>query len=361
MPEASVPEASRPPDRVADDSELTGSETIRGMKSWVTVGSGDIDRMVGRLFLDVGHRSRNLSAFWVLLFLSAVIATAGVVADSTATVIGAMIVAPLMTPILGTALGVVLADRRRIRASLIMVLLGAAAVITIAFLFGLTVQGEVVASNNSQVASRVSPRLVDLIAALATGLVGAFALLRSDVSDTLPGVAIAISLVPPLAVVGLTLESGAPDQALGALLLFGTNVAAIIATGMALLLYANVRAAAHASAVPVGALGAKAVLSVAVALVAVALPLGVGSWHVIQEQRLIAQAKPVAEKWAKEQGWSLTQVSVRRGELQVSALGLPPKASDKALRAALDEAGLGDVEVSVTLVLGGTRQLRSGP
>ena len=70
------------------------------------------------------------------------------------------------------------------------------------------------------------------LVALATGVVGSFALVRRDISDTLPGVAIAISLVPPLAVVGLTLESGAPDQARGALLLFITNVAAILATGV---------------------------------------------------------------------------------------------------------------------------------
>jgi uncharacterized membrane protein len=63
---------------------------------------------------------------------------------------------------------------------------------------------------NSQVAARGHPRIVDLVAALATGAVGSIALARSDISDTLPGVAIAISLVPPLAVVGLTLESGAP-------------------------------------------------------------------------------------------------------------------------------------------------------
>jgi hypothetical protein len=67
---------------------------------------------------------------------------------------------------------------------------------------------------------------VDLVAALATGAVGSVALARSDISDTLPGVAIAISLVPPLAVAGLTLESGVPSQSLGAFLLFVTNVAA---------------------------------------------------------------------------------------------------------------------------------------
>ena len=68
------------------------------------------------------------------------------------------------------------------------------------------------AETNSQVAGRVNPRLVDLLAALATGAVGSIALARDDISDTLPGVAIAVSLVPPLAVVGLTLESGAPAR-----------------------------------------------------------------------------------------------------------------------------------------------------
>jgi|tagenome__1003787_1003787.scaffolds.fasta_scaffold20968041_4 uncharacterized membrane protein len=106
----------------------------------------------------------------------------------------------------------------------------------------------VLASNNSQVAGRVSPTLIDLLTALATGAVGAFALVRSDVSGTLPGVAIAISLVPPLAVVGITLESGAPHQSLGALMLFGTNVAAIIATGTGVLQLFRIREVARGRA-----------------------------------------------------------------------------------------------------------------
>jgi hypothetical protein len=90
----------------------------------------------------------------------------------------------------------------------------------------------VVAATNGQVAARVTPRLVDLVAALATRAVGSVALARPDVSDTLPGVAIAIALVPPLAVAGLTLRSGLPGQCLGALLLFAANVAAILASGI---------------------------------------------------------------------------------------------------------------------------------
>lgn len=314
--------------------------------------------MIDKLFLDVGDRSRNLSAFWVLLLLASVIASAGVVADSTATVIGAMIVAPLMTPILGTAVAIVLADSRQVRSCLGLVVVGALAVVAVGFLLGLAVQTEVVASSNAQVAARVSPKLIDLVAALATGLVGAFALLRSDVSDTLPGVAIAISLVPPLAVVGLTLESGAVDQAWGALLLFGTNVAAIIATGTALLLLAHLRTAAREGGYPVGDLGVRPVAAVALAVAVVAVPLGIGSWHVIQEQVLIARAKPVAVRWADEQGWKMTDISVHRGVLHVSALGAPPGARERALRAALDDAGMSDVEVSVELMFGSSNRLR---
>jgi uncharacterized hydrophobic protein (TIGR00271 family) len=176
----------------------------------------------------VRHR---LSRFWILITLASIIAAAGVAADSTATVIGAMIVAPLMTPIFGTMLSVVLADRRNLARSLLLVAGGGLVAIAIGWLSGLVVVNDVIAETNSQVASRVHPRLVDLIAALATGAVGSVALVRCDISDTLPGVAIAISLVPPLGVVGFTFEAGKPDQALGAFLLFLTNVAAILGGG----------------------------------------------------------------------------------------------------------------------------------
>src|SRR3954454_20354185 len=101
-----------------------------GLMRVVAVSGADIDRMADRLFLE-GRRKQ--SAFWVLLTLAAIIAGSGVVADSDATVIGAMIVAPLMTPILGTALAVVLADRARILRGVTTVLAGAALVVALGF------------------------------------------------------------------------------------------------------------------------------------------------------------------------------------------------------------------------------------
>jgi len=84
-------------------------------------------------------------------------------------------------------------------------------------------------ATSSQVHSRTSPRLGDLLAAIATGLAGSFAIMRKDLGDALPGVAIAISLVPPLVVVGVCVGSGKLFHALGAMILFSSNVAAMIA------------------------------------------------------------------------------------------------------------------------------------
>ncbi|GAA4897199.1 hypothetical protein GCM10023203_59850 [Actinomycetospora straminea] len=321
---------------------------------FVRVTEADLDRMTGKLYL--GDRAAR-SAFWVLLTLAAVIAAAGVVADSTATVIGAMIVAPLMTPILGTALAVVLADRRQVLRSAIVVVAGAVLVVAVGYLSGLLSPVPEIAATNSQVASRIAPELVDLVAALATGAVGAFALVRSDVSDTLPGVAIAISLVPPLVVVGATLESGAPDQAAGALLLFGTNVTAIVATGTAVLGASRVRAVAMAAGRPVGRLRARTVVVVGALLVAVAVPLGVGSYQTFRGQEVLTAAQPAVQGWARAQSWQVVDVTWSQGVLQVVAAGPPPPADVAALRRALDEAGLAAVPARLSEVLGGTREL----
>ena len=325
------------------------------------MGPDDITRMSTSLFVTRrDDERRSWSAFWVLLLLAAVIASAGVVSDSTATVIGAMIVAPLMKPILGTALALVLAQSRQLRDCVLLVLVGAVSVVVIAFALGLAVPTEVTAETNSQVAGRVSPRLIDLIAALATGAVGAFALVRWDVADTLPGVAIAISLVPPLAVVGLTLESGAPEQSLGALLLFATNVAAIIATGTAVLLLYRVRDVAQQGGLTVGRLRGASLVVVVVTLLLIAVPLTVGSLQVYRQQMTIAAAQPVADAWADAEGWQVVTMSFTGSTLQITALGRPPEADATSLRRDLDEAGLADVDTRVTLVVGGSQDLPGG-
>ena len=122
-----------------------------------SLAQDDLQRMRDQLFFEGPERNRRLSRFWLLLPLSAVIASAGVVSDSTATVIGAMIVAPLMTPILGIVLAVILTDAKNLRWSVLLVLAGAGAVIALAWILGLFIPYPIVAATNGQVAARITP------------------------------------------------------------------------------------------------------------------------------------------------------------------------------------------------------------
>jgi uncharacterized hydrophobic protein (TIGR00271 family) len=308
----------------------------------------DLARMRDHLLFDGDDRRRKLSRFWALLLLSAVIASAGVVADSTATVIGAMIVAPLMVPIMGTVLAVVTGDQKNLTQSVAMVVGGAAAAIGVGYLFGVFSPIAIVSETSSQVASRVSPRLIDLIAALATGAVGAFAQCRADVSDTLPGVAIAISLVPPLAVVGLTLEGGQADEALGALLLFLTNVAAILVMGcIVMALFGVHRLAVESEGRTLNRRNA-ALVVVALVLV-VAVPLAAATAKVVSENANLIEIADVAAPWARDADWRLVDVSRREDYYAVRVAGPLPAPDTEVLAELLEAEGLDRSQVVVYL------------
>ncbi len=323
-----------------------------------SVQPSDVERMANKTLLSYGANTRaKYSQFWILLALAGVIATAGVVSDSTATVIGAMIVAPLMTPILGSAFALVLADRHRMARSLLVVVGGALLVIAMGYAAGLLDTLNVATEGNSQVSGRVNPKLIDLVAALATGLVGAFALVRSDVADTLPGVAIAISLVPPLSVIGLTFQEGLYDDALGATLLFLTNVTAIIFTATMVLLYYRVRDTAKEMGVPVGTLSGKTLAAVIGVVVLIALPLSYQTGRLFQANTLRVAVGPIARDWAQANDWQVVNVEVAGNVLSVTALGAPPQISTEDLRTSLDDAGYEEVDLQVELVVGGVQSL----
>jgi uncharacterized hydrophobic protein (TIGR00341 family) len=181
--------------------------------------------------LGYGDTASRQSAFWTMLVLSGVIATAGVISNSTATVIGAMIIAPLGTPIMGMAFGVIIAESRTLRRAAAFVFFGMLVVITIGMFGSLLIPASTDLLANPQISGRTSPTLIDMLAAVATGFAGAVGLARRDVSDVLPGVAIAISLVPPLAVVGICLGEQDIALAIGAFLLFASNVLAMVVAG----------------------------------------------------------------------------------------------------------------------------------
>jgi uncharacterized hydrophobic protein (TIGR00271 family) len=313
-----------------------------------SITTTDLSRMRDHLFFDGPDASRKQSRFWVLLVLATIIASAGVAGDSTATVIGAMIVAPLMTPIMGTVLAIAVGERNNLVRSALMVLGGALVAVALGYVFGLLVPTDIVAETSSQVAGRVNPRLVDLVAALATGLVGAFAQCRADVSDTLPGVAIAISLVPPLVVVGLTLEAGAATEALGALLLFTTNVAAILLAGsVVMVLFGVHRKAAKVAGHELNRRNAWLVVGAMVLVIAV--PLVGASTRVATQERNRFLIKDVADDWAEAAGWRLVTVDAQALSYTIRVAGSAPAPDPADLEAALDAEGLGGLDIVVYL------------
>jgi uncharacterized membrane protein len=227
----------------------------------------------------------------MLITLASIIAAAGVAADSTATVIGAMIVAPLMTPILGTMLSVVLADRTNLTRSLLHVAGGAV-------------------------------------------------------------VAIAISLVPPLSVVGFTFEAGKLGQSLGASLLFLTNVAAILGSGMVVMaLYGIHRLVAPTAGPEQPTINRRnAVIAVAAMVVAVSIPLAATSVTVIRDTQREVQTLAAARSFGEAVGWTTGNITTRNGVVLVHMEGPPPLPNTDRLRTDLEERGVDPSEVHVELV-----------
>lgn len=180
------------------------------------------------IYHDIHQNASPSANYYVLISLSCVIATLGVVVNSPAVVIGAMLVAPLMSPILAFALSIVLGDARLLRSAMQAVLQGTLAAVGISMILGWLSPYDVV---TPEMAARTQPTLLDLGIALASGAAGAYAVAREEVSAALPGVAIAAALMPPLSVVGLGLSIGRWDMAGGALLLFLTNLISITLAG----------------------------------------------------------------------------------------------------------------------------------
>jgi uncharacterized hydrophobic protein (TIGR00271 family) len=178
--------------------------------------------------------------YFVMIGLSAIIATYGLLQDSSAVIIGAMLVAPLFTPILALSLALVQADMRLLRLAVEATLKGIALAIGIAVL--LTALSPL-RGVTSEIAARSQPNLFDLAVALASGAAGAYAVARKDVAASLPGVAIAAALVPPLCTIGTGMALGDLAVTQGGTLLFSTNLIAIVLAGTITLLLLGFRPA----------------------------------------------------------------------------------------------------------------------
>ncbi len=293
------------------------------------VDAEELARVRDVLLFEGPELGKRVVRFFCLLVLAAAIATFGLLGDSVAAVIGAMIVAPLMLPIMGLAFGVSIGERSAIVSSVLVGLGGITASILVGLALTFPLAQLVHVETIGQVMARTSPRLIDLLAALATGLAGAFAIGRKDVSDTLPGVAIAISLVPPLANVGILLAAGRPELALGSLLLFVTNYFAILLTGalvFGLMRYPDAALAGRTSKARRRAI----VLAIAM-LVIVGVPLTYTSAGIVSSNVTKSRVNEAASEWLQGTTYRVASIETEHeGEVDLVIIGEgdPPHVPD---------------------------------
>lgn len=292
--------------------------------------SAEVERVRDVLMFDGPQLRHRLIRFWALLVLASAIATYGLLANSVATVIGAMIVAPLMVPIMGTAFGISIGDRRAVGTSLAVLTGGVITTVFVGFLLSLPFRA-LDPTTIDQVMIRTAPRLVDLLAALATGLAGAFATSRKDVSDTLPGVAIAISLVPPLTNAGILFGAERPDLAWGSVLLFVTNLLAIVLMGTFTF---TVMGFSQAAIRTLSDQARRTAIALVVVLtLAIIVPLGTSSYRVFVDSVVQARATAAVHDWLKGSDYRFVTATTLDDAVRIVVTGQGAMPDPAALQA----------------------------
>ncbi len=177
------------------------------------------------VFKEISDGSTPAPKFYFMVVVSIMIAVLGLIANSPTVIIGAMLVAPLMTPIFGIALSLVRGTPKLLGRALRAETMGVLLCIGISFIFGLI---PLALDPTPEMLSRSQPNLLDLLVAVFAGLAGAYAMVDERISPSLPGVAIATAIAPPLANAGLCFAMGEIAYGFGSLSLFLANFFSIL-------------------------------------------------------------------------------------------------------------------------------------
>jgi uncharacterized hydrophobic protein (TIGR00271 family) len=285
----------------------------------------------------------SLRTFAVLLGLAGFIASFGLYQDSVASIIGAMVVAPLGGAIMAFGGALVTARTRWMWITFLEVGLGALGVIAIGFLVSI-VMPELLTLTPS-LEARTSPGLLDLGVALAAGAAGAYVAVRRTGTDALPGVAIAVSLVPPLATDGICLELGRYDDAAGAGLLFVTNFTAIVVA--ACIVFALAGAAPSRELLRERHQVRTGFIVAVVALVLISVPLAITAAQRAMEDVAGVAAAPVVEAWIGDRDLQVVHWTVEGDDVDLELLGPDAPGPTQPLADQLAEALHRPVNVTV--------------
>ena len=229
------------------------------------------------------------STFFAFLVLSTVIATTGLLLDSAATIIGAMVVAPLMGPAISASVGTILDDAEMTARGVRLQITGLFAAILTAAVMGWLLRQTVLIPpaldirSIPQIAERTSPNVLSLFLALGSGIAGSLSIMRGS-GSTLVGVAIAVALVPPAATAGLGLAFGLPEITLAATVLVVVNLLAINISALILFHLAGFKPLDAGQFEGFRASVVSRVVAIGIAIVVLSLALGAVTYTTFQTQ-----------------------------------------------------------------------------
>ncbi|WP_397321242.1 DUF389 domain-containing protein [Nostoc sp. UCD120] len=235
---------------------------------------GSQPEQLQQLQTDLLAESALDSAYIILIISSCAIATLGLLSNSAAVIIGAMIIAPLMLPIRGLAFGALQADITLFRKGVVAVVVGTLLAIAIAWTLGWLVG---LPSYGSEVLARSRPTLLDLGIAVAAGGISGYAKIETKISGSLAGTAIAVALMPPVCVIGLGLAQGNWSLSFGATLLYLTNLLGIALSCMVTFVVAGYTSMARARQPLIWTMALTAILLI---------PLGVSFARLVRQAQL---------------------------------------------------------------------------
>ena len=177
------------------------------------------------VFQVLRENARLRSTFLAMMLLSTLIATFGLFSNSSPVIIGAMILAPIISPIVAFSMGMVRYDVNLLKTGFWTILVGTVSSLLFSALAALLIPLKTV---TPEIYARLSPNLLDMGIAVASGVAAAYAHSKEEIAKSLAGVAIAVALVPPLAVAGIGIGWWNWEVFSGAFLLYLTNLSGII-------------------------------------------------------------------------------------------------------------------------------------
>jgi uncharacterized hydrophobic protein (TIGR00271 family) len=276
----------------------------------------------------------SIRTYVILLALAALIASFGLYQDSVAAIIGAMVVAPLGGAIMAFAGALVTARTRSQVTTFLEIALGGAMVVAIGFVVSLLIPDPL--DLNPSLDARTAPGLLDLGVALSAGAAGAYVAARRMGTDALPGVAIAVSLVPPLATVGICLELGRLDDAAGAGLLFLTNFSAITVVASVVFILTGAKPIAENADKPYRV--RNRMIGAVILLGLIAIPLAWRGFDTARSAILGAQGAPVVRSWIGDRDLAVVTWSIAGDDVVLELMGSDRPGDTTALATSLAQS-----------------------